>query len=114
MGTRFGVDAAIGKAEALDRAARHEVLFDDLGCVFRAHKAIPDCLGIDHYGGPVLALIQTKGLVDTNAIGQPSSLGELLQLGMQFAFPIGGARGPGRAGGPNVVADENMMLKGRQ
>src|SRR6516165_3068027 len=58
MRARFGIDAAVGEAKALHRAAGNQMLLDDLRRVFRLHETIPDRFGIHDNRGPVLALVQ--------------------------------------------------------
>jgi hypothetical protein len=62
----------------------------------------------------VLALIQAPGLVDANPVSQASGLGELLQLGEQFALAIAGTRWAGSAFRTDIMANKNMVLKQRQ
>jgi hypothetical protein len=52
-----GVDAAVGKAEALDGTAMEEVVLHDLFGIVRVDETVPDGFGIDDEDGPVLALV---------------------------------------------------------
>jgi hypothetical protein len=83
----------------------------NLRCIFRLHMPVPDCFGIHHDRRAVLALIQTAGLVDANRVSESGCLGKLLQLRMQFALAVCGARGAGRAFRTNVMTDENVMFE---
>jgi len=114
MRARLGIDAAIGEPQPLDGTAGDQMLFNDLSCVFGAHATVPDRLRIDHNGGAVLALIETEGFVDADAVGNSRSFSQLLQLGVQFAFAIRGAGRAGCSGGTNVVANEDVVFKRRQ
>ena len=90
------------------------MLHHDLLRIFGAHAAVPDGLRVNHHRGAVLALVQAAGLVDSDFAGQARVSRKLLQPGVQRARSIGGAGGPGRVGGPDVVADKDVALKGRQ
>ena len=94
MRARLGIDAGIGQAQSLHRAAIHQVLLHNLCGIFRLHMPVPDSLGIHDYGGPVLALIKATRLVNTDGISQAGGLGVLLQLPLEFALAIGRGRGP--------------------
>jgi hypothetical protein len=111
VGTGFGVQAFIREAQALDWAAGDQMLGHNLGRVFRLHVAIPDGIGINHYRGTVLALVEAAGLVDAHFAGQPGGFGQLLQLRVQLAGPVGGAGRPRRTFGPHIVADKDMAFK---
>src|SRR5579862_8689472 len=76
--------------------------------------AIPDGFGINHDCRPVLALVETARLVNTNAVSKTCTLGELLQLCVQFTLAVSGAGRPRRTLRTCVRADKNMMLKWRQ
>ena len=91
VGAAFGVDALVGEAQPLDGPAAHQVLLDNRRRVLRLDRAVPHRFGIHHDGRPVFALIQAKGFVDANAVGKTGGFGQLLQLGVQFAFAVGGA-----------------------
>jgi len=110
----LGVDAGVGDAQALDRASVDKVLLDDFGCVFGLDAPVPDCVGIDYDRRAMFALIKTHGLVDPDAIGEPSRFGQLLKLGKDFAFSIGGAGWAGRAFWADIMAHEDVMFEKRQ
>jgi hypothetical protein len=63
-----GVDAGVGKAEALDGATMDEVLLNDLFGVAGFGEAVPDGVGIDDEDGAVLALVEAAGFVDADAV----------------------------------------------
>ena len=111
MRARFGVDAALAQAEALDGATCNEMLGDDGLSVFGADVAVPDGIGVYHHRGPVLALIEAAGLVNAHSAGESRLLDELLQAGVQIAFPIAGAGGAWRLRRANVVADKDVALE---
>jgi hypothetical protein len=62
----------------------------------------------------MLTLVQAPRFVDAHTRPQSGRLGQLLQLGMQIAFSIGGAGRPWRVGWPCVVADKYVTFKCRQ
>jgi hypothetical protein len=59
----------------------------------------------------MLALVQAPRLVDPNLRSQPCGLRKLLQLRMQIALSICGARWPWRIGWSGVVADKDVAFK---
>ena len=73
--------------------------------------AIPDGIGINHYGWAVFALIQTSGFVDADFGAKSGGFGELLQLGEELALSVGGAGWAGSIGGSGVVTDKNVAFK---
>ena len=79
--------------------------------IFGLHVSVPDRLWIDDDGGPMLALVEAAGFVDPDGVSQARSLGELLQLRMQFALSIRGARRPRSAFRTGIMADKNVMLE---
>jgi hypothetical protein len=111
MGAAFGIDAAIGEAQAFDGLSADQVLLHDLSRIRRLHMAVPNRLRVNHNGGPMLALVETAGFIDAHRRAQPCGLGQLLQLRVQFAFSIGGARGARRIGRTGVQTHKNMAFK---
>jgi len=105
----FRVDARVGEAQALNRAAVHQVLLHNFGGIFGLHVPVPDCFGIDDDGGAVLALVEASGLIDAHAASQACLLGNLLQPGVQFALSIRSTGGPGSAFRTGIMADKNMV-----
>jgi hypothetical protein len=59
----------------------------------------------------VLALVKAAGFVDAHFACKSGSLGELLQLGVEIAFSIGGAGRPWCIFGTSVVADKDVVFK---
>ena len=111
MRASLGIDACIGQPQPLHRATVDQVLLHNLRGIFRLNMSVPDGLGIHDYRGPVLALVQAEGLVDAHAGAQASGLRQLLQLCVQFALSIGGARGPRSAFRTDIMADKNVVLE---
>ena len=60
MRAGFGVEALFSDAQALNGTARDKVLRHDFGSIFGLNISIPDCFGVNHDGGTVLALIETE------------------------------------------------------
>jgi hypothetical protein len=114
VGAGFGVDALVCEAKAFDGTAVDEVFLDDLLGIFGLDVAIPDGLRVDDDGGAMFALVEAAGLVDANRAGEARCLGKLLQLGMQFALSVGGARGAWGAFRTGVVAYEDVVLENWQ
>jgi hypothetical protein len=109
--TSLRVDALIAQAQPFDRSPAHEVLFHNFRGICRTYVAVPNPLWVNDHRWPVLALIQASRFVDADCAAKPSRFGQLLQLRMQFALSIGGARGPGSTFRACVVTDKNMTFK---
>ena len=107
----LGVDARVGKTQALDGPASYKVLLHNLRGVAGLHVAVPDGFGIDHYRGAMFALIQAERFVDANGSAESGSLGQLLQLGVEIAFAIGGAGWARRIGGTGIMADKDVAFE---
>jgi hypothetical protein len=111
MRAALGVDASIGKSQPFDGTTAHQVLLHDLRGVRRLHMAVPHGLRVNHHRGPVFALVQAHGLIDTHGCAQAGRLRQLLQLGVEFAFSVGGAGRPWSIGGAGVVANKDVAFK---
>jgi hypothetical protein len=59
----------------------------------------------------MFALVKAAGLVDSHRRSQSCRLGELIQLGVQIAFAIAGARWAWSIGGAGIVADKDVAFK---
>jgi hypothetical protein len=114
MGARFCIDAFIGEPEPLHWTPVDQVLPHNLRCIFGLDMPIPDGFGVHHHRRAMFALVETAGFIDANRISQACGLGKLLQLRMQFALAVRGARGARGAFRTNVMADENVMFENRQ
>ena len=86
---RGGVDATLGKAQALDGTIACNVRPNDLGDVGELYVSVPDALGIDHHGRTVLALVEASGFVSADGGLQPTE-GE---LSLKGPLEVGGASG---------------------
>ena len=58
MRTALGIQALIGHAQPLDRAAANQVLLHNGGRIFGLHAAVPNCFRINHDHWAMLTLIQ--------------------------------------------------------
>ena len=105
-----GVDAGVGKAEALDGAAMEEVLLDDLFGVAGLGETVPDGFGVDDEDGAVLALVETAGFVDADAVLEAGGFDGIFEGAAEFFAVVEGAAG---AGGlvALVEADEEVMFE---
>ena len=105
-----GVDAGVGKAEALDGATVDEVLLNDLFGVAGFGEAVPDGFGIDDEDGAVLALVEAAGFVDADAVFEARGFDRVLERGAKFLAVVEGAAG---AGGfvTLVEADEEVVFE---
>lgn len=108
------IQAFICDAQPFYRLAPDQMFPHNLVRVFRLDVAIPNRLGINHHRGPMLALVQTAGFVNPHASRQACFFGQLLQPRMKSARSIFGARRTGRALGPHIVANKNVVFKNWQ
>jgi hypothetical protein len=108
-----GVDAGVGKAEALDGTAVEEVLLDDLFGVVGIGETVPDGFGIDDEDGAVLALIEATGLVDADAVLEAGGLDGILEGAAEFLAVFVAAAGAGSRIVALVEANKEVMFKDR-
>jgi hypothetical protein len=111
MRAAFGIHARVGKAQPLHRPPAHQVLRHNLFRVLRLHVPVPNRIGIHHYRGPMLALVQAAGLVDAHLRAQPGLARKLLQARVQSARSVACARGSRRIGRASVVTDKDVSFK---
>ena len=114
MRTLGSIKAVISDDQPLDRPSRNEVFADNLRHVLDADVAVPDRLGINDYGRPMLALVETSGLVGADRTTQAGASHGVLKSGMKLSLAVGGAGGTGAAGFANISADKNVALEFRQ
>jgi hypothetical protein len=114
MGASFGIHARVGEAQAFHWTAIDQVLLHDLLGIAGLHVAVPHCLGIDDDRRAVFALIEAEGFVDPHSVAEAGRFGDLLQLRVQFALAVSGARGAGSTFRTGVMADKDVVLEGWQ
>jgi len=68
MRTARRIDALLRQHQPLNKPTMHQMLRDNLVHILRRHMAIPDRLRIHHHGRPMLALVQTPGLIRPNRV----------------------------------------------
>ncbi len=68
------VYASLRKHEAFHRNAADKVRLNDFFNIFRLDEPVPNRLGIDDDGRPMLTLIETPRLVDPYSCPQPFEL----------------------------------------
>ena len=90
-----GVDAGVGKAEALDGAAMEEVLLNDLFGIVGVGETVPDGLGINDHDGAVLALVEAAGFVDADALLEAGGFDGILEGAAEFLAVFVAAAGAG-------------------
>src|SRR5262249_769021 len=61
-----GIDTFFGPRQSSDRHSINDMRFDNLFYIFSPHASIPDAFRVNHYSGPVFALIETTGAVGSN------------------------------------------------
>ena len=106
-----GVDAGVGKAEALDGAAVEEVFLDDLFGVVRIGETVPDGFGIDDQDGAVLALVEAAGFVDADALLEAGGFDGILESAAEFLAVFVATAGAGGGIVPLVQADKNVVFE---
>jgi hypothetical protein len=111
VGTGTVVQALVGNPQPFDGFAAHQMLADNRFGIGRGDVTIPNRLGIDDHNRPVLALIQTTGFVDADAVGKTGFVNKFLQLDMQLAGAVSGTGAARRASRTMVHANENVMFE---
>jgi hypothetical protein len=91
-----GVDAGVGKAEALDGTTVEEVLLDDLFGVAGFGETVPDGVGIDDEDGAMLTLVEAAGLVDADAVLESGGFDGVFERAAELLAVFEAAAGAGR------------------
>ena len=113
MGTVGIVQAAFGNQEIIEDFSSQDRFGDDPGNVFDGGPAIPDSLGIDHDGRPVLALVEAARMIGPGQ-GPESGLPELELEGILERLEARRvAARPLVASVADVTADEYVVREGR-
>jgi hypothetical protein len=107
----LGIEAGAGKSKPLHGTAMDEVFIDDFIDIFEPDEAVPDCLGIDHNGWAVLALVEAAGLVGADEVLEASVLDCVLEGRFELLASLRETAGTGRGFVTLVGADEEMVLK---
>lgn len=111
VGAARRVDALFGQPQARDRDPVDDVRLDDLYHVGRFHSAVPDAIGVNHDGRPVLALIQTAGAVGSHLPFQASRRQFLFEEQLQLTQPFRVATAAGVFGRALIDADKDVMFE---
>ena len=109
----FGVQARVRDAQSLDRPSADDVRFDDLIHIGLGDVAVPYRIGIDHEVGPMLALVETAGLVGSHSSLEPALRQFLLEQLLQLGLGGGIAASSRMAYWTLVSADEDMFVEFR-
>jgi len=112
--TALRIYTLIRKPKPFHRTPVDQVLLHNLCGILWLYMPVPDCLRVNHHRRAVLALVKAAGLVDADRISQTSGLRKLLQLRVQFALAVRGARWPRSTFRADVMADEDVMLENWQ
>ncbi len=114
VGALLGVEAGVGKAEALDGTVVEEVFGDDLLDVPDVDVSVPDGFGIDHDYGAVFALVEAAGLVRANVMFEAGFFDGVLEGWFELLAAL--RKAAGTAGGfvALIGADEDMVVEFRQ
>ena len=108
------VQATVGDAQPFHWPTVHQMLLHNFRGIFGLHVSIPNSLGINDDGGPVLALVQAARFVDADASGEAGSLGLLLKSGVNGAVAVGSAGRTWCAGRTGIGTDKDVTFKSRQ
>src|SRR5581483_11437015 len=103
------VDTRVGQHQPSHRAPVANVLLNDLVGVCFADTSVPDCLGINDHGWPVLALIEASGLIGSHATAQSVFHQLAFEHFLQVRAAIRRAASAGMARGPLIAANEDVM-----
>jgi len=110
LASRF-VQAFVSDPKALDRVVSHNVGFDDFLYIRESDIAVPDCFGIDHDRGAVLALVETAGFIGANGTSYSGLAEEPLELSLKVTGSVGIATATRVSVGTLVAADEDVLLE---
>jgi len=111
MRTLLGIEAGAGEAQTLHGAAMDEVFGNDFLYVLKLDEAVPDGLGIDHYGRSVFALIEAAGLVGADEMFEASVFDGILEGGFELLAALGQTTRARRGFVALVGADKYVVLK---
>ncbi len=109
MFTMRSIDTFIGQPESFDGFALHQVRFNNFNHIVRFHPAIPDAFGIDDYGRPVFALIQTPGAIGSHVRFQPARRQLFFELQLQLTQSLRVTTATRVFGWTQIGADEDVM-----
>ncbi len=113
MRARLGIEAGSGKPQPLDRPAMDEMLSNDFIHIFEPDKAVPDGLGIDHDGWPMLTLIEAAGLIGADEVLEPCGFDGILESGFDLLASLWKTARPRYVFVALVGADKEVTLKFR-
>jgi hypothetical protein len=105
------IEAGIGEPQAFHGTAMDKVFAHNLIDIFKPHKAIPDGLGIDHDGRPMLALVEAAGFVGANQMLESSLFDSVLEGGFDLFAALGKTTRAPCGLVALVGADEKMVLE---
>jgi hypothetical protein len=108
-----GIQAAVGKYQALHGISADNVGVDNFINVREGNATIPNGFRVNHQIRAVLALIQTACLVRPDFPLQPLFCELLLEQFLQLGARFGIAAAARMSFGALISADEDVFLKGR-
>jgi hypothetical protein len=106
------IEAGINDQEIVQNLAFHDRLLDDSWYVFDRHLPIPNPLGIDHDGRPMLALIETASAIGSHQRASPDATEFLLKRIAKRGFATGIAGAARMIGSALIATDKQMACKG--
>lgn len=107
----IGVEATVFDSQPFNRFSADDVRFYDFVHICQRHASVPHGFGIHNDIWPMLALIQTTGLIGAHSSLQ-STLGELLlEELLQFGLACGITASTRMSRRTHISAHKNMALK---
>ena len=113
MRTVFSIEACIRQPKALHRPVMQKVFCHNFIHVFYLDEAVPNRLGIDHNHRPMLALIETTGLICPDAVLQTCIFNCIFECRFDLFASLWKTTGTRCRLVALVSADKDMMLKFR-
>jgi len=113
MWTTRIIQTSIGNEQIIQNLASKDRLVHDPGDIFHTYPAVPDPLGINYHGRPVLALLEAAGVIGTGERSEASPLELFLECLAQCLPSSRVATTPLVAGFPNIPADKDVISKRR-
>jgi len=111
MRAMLRIEAGIGEPQTFHGTAMDEVLAHNFIDIFEPHKTIPDSLGIDDDGRPMLALVEAAGLVGADQMLESCLFNGVLEGGFDLLATLGKTARTVCGLVALVGADEEMVLE---
>jgi hypothetical protein len=109
MRTRRVIETRVRDHQIVEDLTAEDGFGNDPGYVLDRDVAIPDSLGINHDGRPMLALFEAAGMVGADQRAESGLFQLLLERLAQRLLPFGIAAAARVARRTDIAADENVM-----